>query len=233
MNGRTSYAPWMSQSLGYRSAHGRRTLDVGCGQGIDVAWFATYGADATGLDLTPRHCELTRAHIEAMQLSARVVIGDAEAMPFPDGEFDLVTSNGVLHHTPDLPAALREIKRVLRPGGEARIILYNRRSLWFWLTMVLRYGILRGLLFRERDMEGVAAAVGMEGTRIGARPLIRFYTPGGCRRLMRAAGFYDVRTEVRGLKQEKIPVVGRFLRGSILSALDHSLGEYVIVYGHR
>ena len=154
-------------------------------------------------------------------------------MPFRDCEFDRVTSNGVLHHTPDLPAALREVRRVLRPGGEARIILYNRRSVWFWLTIVVRYGLLKGLLFRERDVEGVAAAVGMEGTRVGARPLIRFYSPRHCLVLMRAAGFSDVHTEIRGLKQEKIPVVGRFLGGKILEAIDHSLGEYVIVYGRR
>ena len=100
----------MPAALGYDEARGLRVLDVGCGQGIDVYRYALAGAQATGIDLTPRHVELARRHLSAMRLDAEIVEGDAESMPFGDATFDRVSSNGVLHHTPDLPAALREIR---------------------------------------------------------------------------------------------------------------------------
>ena len=134
LQGRFEYGPWMPDELGYDTTRGRRALDVGCGQGIDVYRYALAGAHATGIDLTPRHVELARAHLAAMGLEAEIVEGDAEQLPFADASFERVSSNGVLHHTPDMPSALREILRVLRPGGEARIIVYNKRSFHYWLT---------------------------------------------------------------------------------------------------
>src|SRR5262245_3000812 len=128
LRGRAEYGPWFAEALDYMGARGLRVLDVGCGQGIDVANYALNGAEATGVDLTPRHVELAQQHLEAMGLGAEVVQGDAEALPFDDASFDRVSSNGVLHHTPDMVAALREIRRVLRVGGEATVIVYNRRS---------------------------------------------------------------------------------------------------------
>jgi ubiquinone/menaquinone biosynthesis C-methylase UbiE len=193
---RADYAPWMSDALDYRGAAGLAVLDVGCGQGIDVARYAMAGATSTGIDLTPRHVELARDHLAAMGLNADIVPGDAETLPFPDASFDRVSSNGVLHHTPDLPAALAEIRRVLRPGGEARIIVYNRSSLHYWLQQVVWQGIVERQLFEERSMEGVLSR-GVEVSSIGARPLVRVYSPRQMRRLLTSAGFASVATTLR------------------------------------
>src|SRR5262245_46796799 len=84
---RDGYAPWMTEELDYAGTAGLRVLDVGCGQGIDVARYATAGAIATGVDLTPRHVELAQAHMRAMKLEAEVVPGDAEELPFDDNTF--------------------------------------------------------------------------------------------------------------------------------------------------
>src|SRR6476661_6762957 len=62
---RSAYAPWIDEELDYAGTHGLRVLDVGSGQGIDVARYALAGAQATGVDLTPRHVELARRHLEA------------------------------------------------------------------------------------------------------------------------------------------------------------------------
>ena len=155
---RHEYAPWMVDELDYTGARDLDVLDVGCGQGIDVARYALSGARATGIDLTPRHVELTRAHLAALGLEAKVELGDAENLPFADGSFDRVSSNGVLHHTPDMPAALAEILRVLRPDGEARIIVYNKRSFHYWLMQVAWEGVVHRKLLRERSMAGVLRA---------------------------------------------------------------------------
>src|SRR3954470_21404907 len=63
IRGRDEYAPWMAEQLGYASARGLRVLDIGCGQGIDVMRFAQAGANITGIDLTPHHAALARAHV--------------------------------------------------------------------------------------------------------------------------------------------------------------------------
>ncbi|MBA3476038.1 MAG: hypothetical protein H0T10_04715, partial [Actinobacteria bacterium] len=55
VRGRFEYGPWMPAALGYDETRGLRVLDVGCGQGIDVYRYALAGAQATGIDLTPRH----------------------------------------------------------------------------------------------------------------------------------------------------------------------------------
>jgi ubiquinone/menaquinone biosynthesis C-methylase UbiE len=195
LRARREYAPWIPEALDYAGACGLDVLDVGCGQGIDLCEYGLAGARITGIDLTPRHVELARAHSAALGLEGTVVIGDAEAMPFADQSFDRASANGVLHHTPDIDAALREMRRVLRPGGLATIIVYNRNSWHFWVYQVLHRGIARGGLLRERTIANLLSS-GVECSSIGARPLVRVYTRRQVAELMRSAGFHEVDTTV-------------------------------------
>jgi SAM-dependent methyltransferase len=70
-------------------------------------------------------------------------VADAESLPFEDDRFDVVYSWGVIHHTPDVPQAAREIVRVLKPGGRFCVMVYNRHSL-VGLQTWIRYAALRG-----------------------------------------------------------------------------------------
>jgi len=208
MRARHDYAPWMAEQLGYADAAGLDVLDVGCGQGIDVCQFAIAGATVTGIDLTPRHVELAQEHVVEAGVNATIIEGDAEELPFPDDSFDRVTSNGVLHHTPDVDAALAEIRRVLRPPGSATIVFYNRNSWHYWLNQFLWRGVLRGGIFRERGMAGVLSG-GVEWTSIGARPLVRVYTRRSVTRMLRRAGFINVRTWVSPFRPADSPLTRR------------------------
>jgi SAM-dependent methyltransferase len=191
LQARRDYAPWMPAALDYDGAAGLDVLDVGCGQGIDLCEYARAGARVSGVDLTPRHVELARRHLAELGLDGTVVEGDAEGLPFPDQSFDIVSSNGVLHHTPDMLGALKEIRRVLRTGGRLTVIVYNRRSAHYWLHQVLLRGIVQGGLVRERGMSGVLSAH-VERSTIGARPLVRALTARELRALLDGAG---LRTE--------------------------------------
>ena len=197
--------PWLAEAFAYESTAGLDVLDVGCGQGIDLVEYARAGARATGIDLTPRHVELARGHVEALDLPATVVHGDAERLPFENASFDRVSSNGVLHHTPDMPGALREIFRILRPGGQARIAVYNRHSFHYWLSQVAIRGVLQRGLLKDGSMEGVLAR-GVEYTSIDARPLVRVYSQRQLRRMLLDAGFVDARTSLRGFNIEDTPI---------------------------
>jgi ubiquinone/menaquinone biosynthesis C-methylase UbiE len=229
---------WMREALGYDETRGLRVLDVGCGQGIDVANYALAGARVTGVDLTPRHVELARAHVAAMQLEAEIVQGDAEALPFADASFDHISSNGVLHHTPDMPTALREIRRVLCPGGQATVIVYNRNSFHYWLNQFLLCGLLQRQLFAEGSMAGVLSA-NVERSRVGARPLVNVYTPRQMRRHMRLAGFIRVESSVAQFQPSDAFVtdilarrVSLLRRRGVLEAIGHVGGWYVIATGY-
>ena len=239
LEGRHEHAPWIREVLDAPSTRDGDVLDVGCGQGIDLYGYAAAGARATGIDLTPRHCELAAAHIGAMGLTATVVNGDAERLPFEDSTFDRVSSNGVLHHTPDLPGALREIRRVLRPGGEARIIVYNRNSLHYIVQQVLYSGVLTRGLLEERTMANVLSR-NVEHSSIGARPLVRVYSPRQMRRLMVEAGFGGVATDLRHfhagdtfVTEWLAPRVAALRDQRTLDRIGRAAGWYVIARGVR
>src|SRR5256885_185012 len=107
---------------------GLRVLEIGCGVGTDGAQFAKAGADYTGVDLTEAAVELARTRFEVSGLRGGFQVADAENLDFADESFDLVYSHGVLHHTPDIESAIREIHRVLKTGGRAVVMLYHRGS---------------------------------------------------------------------------------------------------------
>lgn len=243
LRARADYAPWMAEALGYAPGRsevaGRAVLDVGCGQGIDLAGFARAGARVTGVDLTPRHVELAKAHMTTAGLEATVVIGDAERLPFEDESFDFVSSNGVLHHTPDIAGALHEIRRVLRPGGELRMIVYNRNSIHYWVELVLARGLIERRLFRERSMEGVMATT-VEHSTSGGRPLVRVYSPRQVRRLLTDAGLTDVKTTVRQFAVRDAFLYNRLSRRiaklrepRVLDRIGRAAGWYVVGSGRR
>jgi len=115
-------------AAGFEKARSQKVLEIGCGLGTDGAQFAEAGADYTGVDLTDAAVELARRRFELFGLSGKFQTADAENLDFADESFDLVYSHGVLHHTPDTAKAVKEVHRVLRPGGRAMVMLYHRGS---------------------------------------------------------------------------------------------------------
>lgn len=93
---------------------GRALLDLGCGTGHYLRRWLQQGYNATGLDASPRMVAAARE----LNPPASVVQGDIYAMPFPAGSFQVVVAIELLRYLQDVPAALREVARVLQPGGE-------------------------------------------------------------------------------------------------------------------
>ena len=135
--------PFIKEFADFASWRGKRILEIGVGAGSDFLNFVRAGADATGVDLTPAAIALVRQRLVLEGLSARTFVADAERLPTQDESFDLVYSWGVLHHTPDTATAITEVRRVLRPGGEARVMLYSRRS-WLAFGLWIRQALARG-----------------------------------------------------------------------------------------
>ena len=96
---------------------GVRLLDMGCGLGESATYFAMRGAEVTATDLSPEMLRMARAVAGRNGAALRESVASADALPFAPASFDAVYIANTLHHLPDPPAVLREIRRVLRPGG--------------------------------------------------------------------------------------------------------------------
>ena len=108
---------------------GKRLLEVGCGIGIDTVALARRGFDVTAVDLTEAAIEIARGRAADLGLAIDYRVGNCEELAYPESSFDVVYSFGVIHHTPDMRGAVREVHRVLKPGGVAYIMVYSRCSL--------------------------------------------------------------------------------------------------------
>ncbi|MBU0877944.1 MAG: class I SAM-dependent methyltransferase [Alphaproteobacteria bacterium] len=113
----------------YERFQGKRVLEVGCGMGCMSMNWARQGAVMTSIDLNPVSIAQTRRRFEVFGLEGDIQQADAEKLPFADGTFDHVYSWGVVHHTSNIRAAISEMYRVLKPGGRASLMLYNRHSI--------------------------------------------------------------------------------------------------------
>ena len=109
--------PAMVRALGVPS--GLRVLEVGCGRGIALPALARWCRPRrlAGLDIDPALLAHAVAHISTRGCGAELVEGDVRRMPFPAGAFDLVVDFGTCYHIAHAEEALREIARVLSPGG--------------------------------------------------------------------------------------------------------------------
>jgi SAM-dependent methyltransferase len=104
-------------------------LEVGCGIGVDSIRLARCGFDVTAVDLTESALQVAKEFAARRDVNINFQLGNAEGLDFPDANFDAVYSFGVLHHTPDIGKAVAEVRRVLKPGGTAYVMLYHRDSI--------------------------------------------------------------------------------------------------------
>jgi len=220
------YAPWMPRVMEFDHFRGARLLEIGCGMGTDLLQFARGGARCTGVDLTPRSVEISRHRFQLYGADGSFMISDGEHLPFRSESFDVVYSNGVLHHTPDTAGAIREVHRVLRPGGVAKVMLYHRNSLNYWVEIVLRRGVLGLEFLRGRSAEEIMSRV-IEFSDHDARPLVKVYSRRQVRELF--GMFKDVRVDVEQLLRAELRFLSPLLSETMFEKLRKRIGWNVII----
>jgi glycosyltransferase involved in cell wall biosynthesis/ubiquinone/menaquinone biosynthesis C-methylase UbiE len=219
------YAPWMPETMEFASHAGEDLLEIGGGIGTDLAQFAKGGARVTDVDLSGGHLALAKQNFELRGLTGRFVHHDAETLPFDDASFDVVYSNGVIHHTPHTNRIVHEIYRVLRPGGQAIVMVYAESSLVYWRNLVVRIALQNGHLL-TRSMGDVMSR-SVELTDNDAQPLVKVYTRASARRLFRE--FADVTVVQRQMEHEELP---RSLR-PFLQTIERVAGWNLIVKARK
>jgi len=150
-------------------------LDVGCGTGatLEAIVCAHPQAHAWGIDLSAHMIALARERLAGVGERAGgpvdLRVADAEHLPLADDAVDLVVCVDSLHHYPDAPAALREMRRVTRPGGGLVIgewrLAAPLRQLMNWLLPRLPEGDVR--VYSGRELSELAAAAGYSALRCG------------------------------------------------------------------
>lgn len=181
---------WAPGYFEFDSFAGKRVLEIGVGQGTDLARFGEGGAVCHGVDITDNHLELTARNFAARGLQVDLRKADATRLPYADDYFDCVYSFGVLHHIPEIETVVSEIERVLKPGGTTRIALYYKWSAFHLFSILVR-GLLTGRLVRL-GYDGLLATIetGADGRAI--KPYVRLWSKREVRRLLRHFELEDV-----------------------------------------
>jgi glycosyltransferase involved in cell wall biosynthesis/ubiquinone/menaquinone biosynthesis C-methylase UbiE len=221
------YAPWMHETMEFERHSGERVLEIGGGMGTDLAQFARHGALVTDLDLSSGHLELAKENFRLRGLSGEFVLHDAETLVFDDNMFDLVYSNGVLHHTPNTREVVREIFRVLKPGGRAIVMMYAENSLHYWRNLVWAIGLKDHELDRCSMGEIMSGAV-ERSDNASARPLVKVYTKRRLRRLF--DGFVEMGIVQRQMVPDEVP---RLLARVPVGTLGTIMGWNLIIKARK
>jgi SAM-dependent methyltransferase len=166
------FLPWDERPfdplIDFASLRNQDVLEIGVGNGSHAQLLAQSARTFTGIDITAYAVESASRRLQCFGLPGTILRMDAERMQFADNSFDFVWSWGVIHHSSDTRRVLREIHRVLRPGGRLITMVYHRG----WLSYYLG-GALRALyLGRWCTLEAVHQAA----QRFGDGALARFYS---------------------------------------------------------
>ena len=214
--------PYLEQYLPAR-LDGETVLEVGLGYGALASALVRRGADYHGVDIAPGPVRMVRHRIGLAGVESaerRIRQGSALELPHPDARFDRVYTIGCLHHTGDIPRAVDEVRRVLRPGGTAVVMLYHSHSLRRFVKVTLP-----ALLRRRRSEDQVAAMY--DTNRAGeAAPLVEYVSRRDVRRLFRA--FSEVRIDVRNFDDTRF-IKRRWMLGTV----DRLLGVDLYVTAVR
>ena len=142
-------------------AKAKKILDLGCGPGFWVVEFALHGYQhVIAADLTHNALALARRRCELYEVKAEFSQQNAERLAFDDATFAHVNCIGVIHHTPNTEACIREIARVLDLGGTASISVYYRNIFlraWPWLKWLGKLLAKVGAGMKGRGRENIYA----------------------------------------------------------------------------
>ena len=187
-----------------------RVLDIGSGMGGFLVAATLNGMHAVGVEPSAEYCRLTRLRGLRHGLTARVIRGVGEALPCPDASFDIVLAQDILEHVRDPDTTMREMKRVLAPGGVALVTVINRlawRDPHYHLLAVNWLPRSIGERIVERIGRSKRTAQFSDNQRLGA---MYYDTFAGFRRRARSLGLVVTDTKEQTLSERSSEPTGRY-----------------------
>lgn len=189
---------WIPRLLEFGKHSGDTLLGLGNGLGTDWLQYARNGAQVIVCSPSPEHLDLARRNFQLRNLSGRFVHARPENLPLESASIDVVCVNGVLHEVTDAATVIREIYRVLKPGGKVLAVTPARYDVDFWFTVCFPW---------QRLLSQHASA---------GRPRLRF-TARSLRRLFEQ--FVEHRVYKRQLRRSEVPHIWRWAPSPILERL--------------
>jgi len=231
----------------------KKVLEIGCGLGIDGLQFAKNGAIYTGMDLSENSINLAEELFKLNKQKGVFLVDNAENLSFKESEFNHVYSWGVIHHSPNTEYIIKEIYRVLKPGGTFCIMVYNRSSINYYIEIMFLRRIFRQLL-RFNLIIKIIAKIGFDKEKIYKHrnlllsskkitkeewisintdgpdcPLAKVYNKKQVINLFK--DFNNVKTEVRFFNKYHWGPFARIIPGNLCKFLGKWWGWHRIVYG--
>ncbi|MGA7711103.1 MAG: methyltransferase domain-containing protein [Rhizomicrobium sp.] len=215
------FLPWHSipfdTLISFDKLRSLDVLEIGVGFGSHAQLLAPRSGSYVGIDLTAKATAMTKSRLALFNVTGKILQMDAEAMDFPEESFDFIWSWGVIHHSADTGRILKEMHRVLRPGGQATIMVYYR-SWWSYYLFAFLKSILDGKLPRSSHIREVR-----QQTTDGA--IARYYTRTEWDQF--AGGFFTTKSSVYGMCIEAIPLPHGMLKSFFARILPDRVARFM------
>lgn len=202
----------------FNSLKNKDVLEIGVGNGSHAQLLAGHSKSFTGVDITDYAVQSTKTRMKVFGMNGDIRKMDAEKLEFDDDSFDFIWSWGVIHHSANTANILKEIHRVLRPGGEAVVMVYYR-GWWNYYAMGVLEGLASGSLFKTHSLNR-SVQLHTDGA------LARYYSKGDWRKLV-VSIFAEISTCVRGPKSDIIPLPGGTLKNIVSSTFPLFLSRFL------
>ena len=233
---------------GFERFRGKKVLEIGCGVGTDGARFARNGADYTGINIDSGSVDLARERFALERLRGTILHMNAEQTTFADGTFDHVYSFGVIHHSPRTEAIVREMYRVLRPGGKITVMVYNKSSINYWFEIMFLRKVFRLALVPSGSPSFLGRVLGLDADKLRRHreiflsesmtherwvsintdgpdcPLAKVYSARQIREMVSAAGFREIITYSRYFQTDHYGYAGRLMPRAVARSLGRVAG---------
>jgi 2-polyprenyl-3-methyl-5-hydroxy-6-metoxy-1,4-benzoquinol methylase len=215
------YLPWkkipFDALVDFPSLQNKDVLEIGVGSGSHAGLLAAHARSFTGIDITDYAVKSTTSRLAAFGLRGDVRRVDAEKLEFADNSFDFVWSWGVIHHSANTRQILREIHRVLRPGGKATTMVYCRNWYNYYFVSGFCLGVVRGELFRGRSLHEIQQRWTDGG-------MARYYSVAEWKREL--SDFSRIESvRIVGSKAQLVPLPGGRFKSVVMSAVPNAVSR--------
>lgn len=221
-NAAALYLPWrkvpFDALIDFDSLKDKDVLEIGVGNGSHAQLLAAHAMSFAGIDLTEYAVKSTAERMRVFGLAGIVRRMDAEQMRFPDNSFDFIWSWGVIHHSANTRKVLEEMRRVLKPGGEAIVMVYHR-TFWEYYVQGVLLAILSGQIFKPAGLHK-----SIQRRTDGA--MARYYKRSEWERLV--SDLFSIRdVRIYGKKTELVPIPAGRLKDLLVRSIPNGVSRFV------
>lgn len=195
-------------------------LEIGVGNGSHAQLLAPHCRRYVGIDLTDYAVQSTQRRFEIFDLQGEIRQMDAEKMAFADASFDFIWTWGVIHHSANTEHILREMRRVLRPGGRAVMMVYHRSFFYYYIFNGFFRGVIGGGVLKAGSLHRLVQRH-TDGT------IARFYTAKEWRLLVEKY-FVIENLRIKGQKSELFPLPQSRLKDALMQATPNAFCRFML-----